>query len=179
MPRAGVPFQVDLGTVRRPHDFDAMLDRLRADEPFIDQHRGDLLLAALVSAVVEPLALLRLEALERGLHGFELRRFAGDDDAFLAHDHRLARLHADRRSILRRLRPLQLARDVGAVVAERFERLARLVVGALEQPADLHRRNVAILVLGQLDARPHGFQHVAFDTFDDDGDALGTQWRGE
>ncbi len=156
-----------------------MLDHLRADEPFIDQHGGDFLLAALVGAVVESLSLFRLEALERGLHEFELRRFAGDDDAFLAHDDRLAGLHAHRRLVLRRLRPLQRGRHVGAVVAERFERLARLVVGALEQPADLHRRNFAILVLGQVDARPDGCLHVAFDTLDDDGDAFGKQWRGK
>ena len=140
---------------------------------------GDLLFAALVRAVIEPLSLFRLEVLERRLDRFELRRVAANHDALLAHDDGLTGLDAERRAILRRLRPLQFAGGRGAVVAERLQCSVDLLVCVLEQPADLDGRNVAVFVLRQLDARPHGFQHVALDAFDHDGDALGTQRRGK
>jgi hypothetical protein len=127
--------------------------------------------------VIEPLSLFRLKVLERRLDRLELRRIAADHDALLAHDDRLARLHAEDRAILRRLRPLQLARGLGGVVAERLQRLVDLLVGLLEQTSDFDWRDVAVLVLRQLDAGPHGFQHVALDSFDDDSDSLGTQRR--
>ena len=147
MARAGVPFEIDLGAVRRTHDLDAMLDQLRADVAVVGERRSDLLLAALVGAVVEPLSLLRLEALERGLHRFELRGVAADHDARLAHDHRLARLDAERRAILRRLGPLQLARGLAAVIAEGLQRLrgsARRPARTAGGPRSAKRRDLRI-----------------------------------
>jgi hypothetical protein len=179
VPRPRVPFQVDLRAVRRAHDLDASFDELRPNVALVRERRSNFQLAALIRTVVEPLALFRLEVLERRFHRFELRRIAADHDALLAHDHRLAGRDTKRRTILRRLGPLQLARCFGMVVTERFQRLADLLVGLLEQPADLNRRDVAVFVLGQLDAGPDRLRHVAFDTFDDHSNPLGAQRCGE
>ena len=177
MASAGVPLQIDLRAVRGAHDFDAMLDHLRGDVALVGERGLDLLFAALVGAVIETLARFRLKVLERDLDALELRSVAADDDALLAHDHRLAGLDLKGRAILARLGPLQFAGDVGAVVAERLERGVDLLCGMLEQPAHLDRRNVAVLVLMQLDAGAHRLQYLAFDTLDNNGHALGAHGR--
>ena len=181
MTLAGFPFQVDLRRVRRLGHGDAVSCEIGCEIAGRAQRRIDLRLALLVRGVVEPVALLRQERVERGFHfGLPAGRPRNDDadvfdDHWIARDDTESRLPGPVRAGL-----LQIALDSGAVVPQRFERLPDLIVRGREQSADLRRRDVLVHVLAQLGGNLGDLSHFTVGSLDIQGDSCGkSAWRNE
>jgi hypothetical protein len=90
--------------------------------------------------VFEPFADLGAERLDSLAHGRYLQRRAAHIDVRLGNDHWVAGLDAQQNLVAARLLPrLQLAADIGVIVAIRLQCFGGFLFGVVEQPLCLAR----------------------------------------
>ncbi len=142
--------------MRGAHDLDAVLDELGIEVAERVELSIDRRLAVLVCRMIERLADPGLECLERAAHFGQLGRIADDADIGAAYEDRVAKLDAEVGKECVRLLLRQLAFDRCIVVAIGLQRLFDLLVSAIEQPAHLRRRDLALGEASKIEARKRG-----------------------